>query len=165
VPLLTAVLVRASDQVVVRLRGEADLSTVGLLADALLRAAGCGTSRVVVDVAGATFWDCSGLHTLADFTAGLARAGRQCRIVAATRATRRLIALADFAPLLVLDGPLHDPGVARAAESTAPPLPEVAPAADLDPAPRAPISAHPAPAGRRADGRVPAGAIAARHWR
>ena len=71
---------------------------------------------VCVDVAGATFWDCSGLHVLAEVTADLAGAGRQCRIVGANRATRRLIALADFAPLLVLDGPLSDPGVARAAE-------------------------------------------------
>jgi anti-anti-sigma factor len=120
VPLLNVALVPARDLVVVRLTGESDMSTAGLLADALNQAAGLGSDSVVVDVAAVRFWDCSGLHALADFTAALARAGRQCRIVGATAATRRLVVLAGFAPALALDGPLHHPAVRPAAPAPAP---------------------------------------------
>jgi anti-anti-sigma factor len=106
VPQLTVALVPAPDQVVVRLTGEADLSTDGLLTDALDRAAGHGTRGVVVDVSCTRFWDCSGLHALADLTARLRAGGRQCRIVGATAPTRRLIAMARFTGALELDGPI-----------------------------------------------------------
>ena len=82
-PLLNVTLVPAPDQVVVRVTGDADLSTAPLIADALSQSAGLGTRQVVVDVAGTHFWDCSGLHALRDFTAELAAEGRSCRIVGA----------------------------------------------------------------------------------
>jgi anti-anti-sigma factor len=122
--LLNVALVPAPGLVVVRLTGESDLSTAGLLSDALTQAAGLGIDSVVVDVAAAQFWDCSGLHALADFTAELARAGRQCRIVGATAATRRLVVLAGFAPDLTLDGPVHHPAVR--------PTPDAPPAVRVD---------------------------------
>ena len=103
---LTVALVPGPDQVVVRLTGDADLSTAPIVADALNRAAGPGVRQVVVDVAGASFWDCSGLHALADFTGELAAAGRSCRIVGALAHTRRLIGLAHLTDRLVLDGAL-----------------------------------------------------------
>jgi anti-anti-sigma factor len=106
VPPLNVALVPGPDQVVVRLTGDADLSTVALIADALIQGAGLGTRHVVVDVAGARFWDCSGLRTLAAFTGDLAAAGRSCRIVGALAPTRQLIGLADLTDRLVLDGPL-----------------------------------------------------------
>jgi anti-anti-sigma factor len=106
VPPLTVALVPGPDQVVVRLTGDADLSTVPQVADALTQGAGHGTRQVVVDVAGAHFWDCSALHALASFTGELAAAGRSCRIVGALSDTRRLIGLADLADDLVLDGPV-----------------------------------------------------------
>jgi anti-anti-sigma factor len=90
--------------VVVRLIGDADLSTAPMVTDALSRAAGLHTPQVVVDVAGAHFWDCSGLHALACFTRELSVAGRACRIVGALPATRRLIAMANLAGRLQLDG-------------------------------------------------------------
>jgi anti-anti-sigma factor len=62
---------------------------------------------VIVDVAGVRFWDCSGLHALADLTAELAPAGRQVRLVGAGAQTRRLIAMADFSAVLELDGPVR----------------------------------------------------------
>ena len=105
-PPLTVALVPGPDQVVVRLTGDADLSTVPQVADALTQGAGHGTRQVVVDVAGAHFWDCSALHALASFTGELAAAGRSCRIVGALSDTRRLIGLADLADDLVLDGPV-----------------------------------------------------------
>jgi anti-anti-sigma factor len=104
VPLLTVALVPAPDRIVVRLTGETDLSTAQLLTDELAGAAARGTRSVIVDVSGVRFWDCSGLHVLADLTSELGRAGRQVRIVAAGRETRRLIAMADFSAALELDG-------------------------------------------------------------
>lgn len=106
-PLLTVALVPAPDRIVVRLTGETDLSTAPQLTAELARAAERGTRSVIVDVAGVRFWDCSGLHALADLTSALARAGRQVRLVGAGRQTRRLIAMADFGSALELDGPVH----------------------------------------------------------
>src|SRR4051795_2141533 len=96
-PLLNVALVPAPDRVVVRLTGEADLSTAPLIADALAQAGRLGTRQVVVDVAAARFWDCSGLHALMAFTSEMEEAGRSCRLVGAPACTRRLIALARLA--------------------------------------------------------------------
>jgi anti-anti-sigma factor len=133
VPPLNVALVPGPDQVVVRLTGDADLSTVALLGDGLIQGAGLGTRHVVVDVAGAHFWDCSGLRTLAAFTGNLTAAGRSCRIVGALAATRRLLALADLTDRLVLDGPLP----ALPAQPAVPPR-RGAPA-------HRPVSRHPVP--------------------
>jgi anti-anti-sigma factor len=108
VPLLNVALVPAPDQVVVRLTGEADLSSTPLLADALRQASSLGTRQVVVDVAAVRFWDLSGLYALVDFTADLAAFGRSCRIVAAPAATRRLIELAALGHAMNLDGRLDE---------------------------------------------------------
>jgi anti-anti-sigma factor len=188
VPQLNVALVPAPDQVVVRLTGEADLSTAPLLTDALAQAAGLGSARVVVDVAAARFWDCSGLHALADFTADLARAGRHCRIVGASAATRRLVVTAGFGPQLALDGPLHATGIGpepappRAPDRVAGPddppnvvaRPPAGPAAagrpEVDGAPvrgRLPVPEHTAPFRRRdteASGRCGA-LLTLRRWR
>ena len=130
-PLLTAALVPAPYQVVVRLTGDADLSTAPVVTQALSQAAGLGTPHVVVDVAAARFWDVSAVHALVAFTAELAAAGRACRIVGALRATRRLISAAQLTDRLHLDGPAP---VAR-------PLPRTD---DGMPA-RRPVSEHPVP--------------------
>src|SRR3954466_2541781 len=108
VPLLNVALVPAHDQVVVRLTGDADLSTVPLLADALAQAAGLGTRDLVVDIAAARFWDSSALRALATISAELSGAGRGCRVVGAGPATRRLIRAADPSDLRELDGPIPD---------------------------------------------------------
>ena len=106
-PPLTAVLVPAPDRIVVRFAGETDLSTAPSFSAELTRAAARGTRTVIVDVSGLRFWDCSGLHALADLTAELAQGGRHVRIVGAGAATRRLIAMADFTAALELDGPVQ----------------------------------------------------------
>ena len=108
-PQLTVALVPTPDQVVVRLTGESDLSTTALLTEALRRAEDHGTRVVVVDLARARFWDCSGLHALAELTARLRADHRECRLVGATAPTRRLIAMADFSAALELDGPVATP--------------------------------------------------------
>jgi anti-anti-sigma factor len=120
VPLLTVAHVPAPDRIVVRLTGETDLSTAPLLTRELARAAARGTPSVIVDVAGVRFWDCSGLHALADLTAELGRAGRDVRIVGAGPQTRRLIALADFSGALELDGLVQPAPPARRDPRTAP---------------------------------------------
>ena len=170
-PLLNVALVPAPDQVVVRLTGESDLSSKALLADALAQAAALGTGAVVVDVAAATFWDCSGLHVLADFTDDLARAGRRCRIVGATAATRRLVVLAGFAPALVLDGSVHLPAVASAPAAVPPvavPAPLAVPTVEDVERRRPPVPGHPAPGLRGAGARAGASRTAVltlRRWR
>src|SRR3954447_20209665 len=111
VPLLNVALVPAPDQVVVRLTGDADLSTVPLLSDALAQAARLGTRDLVADVAAARFRGTSALRALATVSSELGRAGRGCRIVGAGPAARRLIRAADLARPLDLDGP----GAGRAA--------------------------------------------------
>ncbi|WP_448624817.1 STAS domain-containing protein [Geodermatophilus sp. URMC 64] len=144
-PLLNVVLVPAPDQVVVRLTGDADLSTVPLLSDALAQAAGLGTPHLVVDVAAARFWDSSALRTLAEVGAELAGDGRGCRIVGAGAATRRLIRAAGLADVLTLDGPVYQ---------------RVAPEPDR-PA-RRPASLRTRPSLRPA--RTPVGAIPLHRW-
>lgn len=159
-PLLNVALVPAPDQTVVRLTGEVDMSSAGLLEDALLQAGRLESSSVVVDVAGVRFWDCSGLHALAEFTADLARGGRRCRVVGANPATRRLIVLADFAPALVLDGPVHLPAVTPGATVQRP--------GRTGDRRRPPVPEHPAPAGRRVEPSTvrPRGLVPAlRRWR
>jgi anti-anti-sigma factor len=108
VPLLNVALVPAPHQVVVRLTGEADLSSAPQLSDALVQAGGLGTRQVVVDVAAVRFWDLSGLYALIEFTADLAAEERSCRVVGAPAPTRRLIELAGLGAELNLDGPLRE---------------------------------------------------------
>nr|WP_239522359.1 STAS domain-containing protein [Geodermatophilus sabuli] len=128
-------LVPAPDQVVVRVTGDADVSTVARLTGALEEAAALGTGRVVVDVAGTRFRDSSGLQALTAFTAALAPAGRQCRVVGAPPATRRLVRAAGLADRLELDGPLAGADPVRPLRA---------------PAVTAPIPHLPAPPTRRA---------------
>jgi anti-anti-sigma factor len=120
VPHLRVALVPAPDQVVVRLTGDAETATVGRLTSALQEAAALGTRRVVVDVAGARFPDSSALHALTVFTADLAPTGRQCRVVGAPAATRRLVRTAGFADRLELDGPLTGDDPVRASATAVP---------------------------------------------
>ena len=109
-PLLNAAVIAAPDQVVVRFTGDADLSTLPLVTEALDEAAGLGTRQIVVDLAATRFWDCSGLHALCTLTSALTAAGRGCRIVGAPPATRRLIGAAALADHLDLDGPVQAAG-------------------------------------------------------
>ncbi|MGY1688620.1 STAS domain-containing protein [Geodermatophilus sp. SYSU D01105] len=147
-PHLRVALVPAPDQVVVRVTGDADTSTVDRLTTALQEAAALGTHRVVVDVAGARFADPSALHALTVFTAVLAPTGRQCRVVGAPAATRRLVRSAGLADRLELDGPLAGDDPVR---PTPTPAPAPAPVGAA-PAGRA-VTARPVRAARRAEDR------------
>jgi anti-anti-sigma factor len=103
---LQTAVVRAPDQVVVRLTGDVDVLVAPRLRRVLQEAAVAGHGAVVVDVAGARFRDCSGLQVLAVFTDALVPAGRRCRIVGAPAATRGLVRSAGLGERLELDGPV-----------------------------------------------------------
>jgi anti-anti-sigma factor len=148
VPHLRVALVPGPDQVVVRVTGDADTTAVDRLTTALQEAAALGSHRVVVDVAGASFRDSSALHALTVFTAVLAAAGRQCRVVGAPAATRRLVRAAGLADRLELDGPLAGEDPVRPNRT---PVPVAAPAG-ADPA-RSAVTTHPVRAARRAEER------------
>ena len=105
-PHLHIAVVPAPDQVIVRLTGEVGGAAAPRLTRALQQAAVTGRGAVVVDVAGARFGDCSGLHVLAEFTDELVPAGRRCRIVGAPAVTRRLVRAAGLGERLELDGPV-----------------------------------------------------------
>ncbi|MDP9430765.1 MAG: STAS domain-containing protein [Actinomycetota bacterium] len=113
-PHLQTAVVRAPDQVVVRLTGDVDVSTALRLTSALQETAVVGCGAVVVDVAGVRFGDCSGLQVLALFSDALVPAGRRCRIVGAPAAVRRLVRSAGLDGRLELDGPV-DPADPRPA--------------------------------------------------
>jgi anti-anti-sigma factor len=106
VPHLQLAVVRAPDQVVVRLTGDVDVHAASRLTRVLQDAAVVGHGAVVVDVAGASFRDCSGLQVLALFTDALVPVGRRCRIVGAPAATRHLVSAAGLDGRLELDGPV-----------------------------------------------------------
>ncbi|MGY1593044.1 STAS domain-containing protein [Geodermatophilus sp. SYSU D00708] len=149
-PHLRVALVPAPDQVVVRVTGDAETTTVDRLTTALQEAAALGTRRVVVDVAGTRFRDSSALHALTVFTADLVPAGRQCRVVGAPAATRRLVRAAGLADRLELDGPL-------AGEDPVRPFRTVVPAALPAPVGVAPARSavtRPVRAARRAEERL-----------
>jgi anti-anti-sigma factor len=102
VPLLTVTVSVAAttDAVVVRLRGEADISTAAQLNRDLRTAAAAGLP-VEVDLADVEFADSSCLTALSAFTSELRAAGRSCRLVGVSRRTRRLLELTDRLDLLV----------------------------------------------------------------
>jgi anti-sigma B factor antagonist len=99
VPLLTVDVAPAADRVVVRLTGEADLSTRPLLDRGLQDAAAAG-NPVEVDLGAVRFFDSSCLGTLGSFSARLSAGGRTCRLVGVPPRTRRIIDLAGLGDLL-----------------------------------------------------------------
>jgi anti-anti-sigma factor len=97
--MLTVAVDPAADRVVVRLSGEADLSTRPLLARGLTEAAAAG-DPVEVDLGGVRFFDSSCLGALGAFSAELRARGRRCRLVGVPPRTARIIDLAGLGDLL-----------------------------------------------------------------
>lgn len=98
-PLLTVVIAPTADRVVVRLAGEADLSTRAVLAQGLQDAADAG-DPVEVDLRAVRFCDSSCLGTLGTFSTRLGASGRSCRLVGVPPRTRRIIDLAGLGDVL-----------------------------------------------------------------
>jgi anti-anti-sigma factor len=89
----------ATDAVVVRLSGEADISTAPQL-DRDLRTAAAAGLPVQIDLTDVQFADSSCLTALSAFTADLRATGRSCRLVGVSRRTRRLFELTGRTDLL-----------------------------------------------------------------
>ena len=75
------------------LRGELDLSTVGILATAVDAALGTGARHLVLDLGGLVFVDGTGLHALADADARARGEGRGVSFVHVPEQVRRCAAL------------------------------------------------------------------------
>jgi anti-anti-sigma factor len=99
VALLEVVVVPGVEGAVVRLSGEADLSTYEQLLAGLRAAAALDSAVVLVEAAPLRFCDCSALRALASFAAELRAAGRSCRLVSASRRMWRLLELAELSDL------------------------------------------------------------------
>ena len=85
----------------VAVHGEVDVSSAGVVQVAVDEARQAGCSDVVVDLAGVTFMDLSGLRVLhAAATDGISLVVRN-----PTRLVRRVIDLAGMAELLPVEGP------------------------------------------------------------
>lgn len=97
--MLAVAVTEDADRVVVRLSGEADLSTRAVLAAELPRAASAA-GTVELDIAGVRFWDTSCFAPLSALHAALDADGRTCRLVDVPPRTRRLIQLAGWTELL-----------------------------------------------------------------
>jgi anti-sigma B factor antagonist len=100
VPLLELDVVADAGGVVVRLSGEADLSTAEQLAAGLRAAAGHDSGAVLLDGSGLRYCDLSAVRTMTAFAAELRSSGRHCRLVAASARVRRLLQLAGLTDLL-----------------------------------------------------------------
>ena len=93
------VCVAAPDSVVVRLIGEADLSTTPQL-DRVLRSAAAAAGDVEIDLADVRFYDSASLGALSAFDSAQRAAGRRCRFVGVPPRTRRLLELTGRTDLL-----------------------------------------------------------------
>jgi anti-sigma B factor antagonist len=77
----------------VRLDGELDLSTAATFQDAVLELMENGWSTILVDLAGLTFMDSSGLRTAFELDTEASRRGIALRLTGATEDVQRLFAL------------------------------------------------------------------------
>jgi anti-anti-sigma factor len=77
----------------VRPLGEIDLSTVGGLRSKIDECVAAGWERVVLDLRGVTFMDCTGLHLVLDADAAARAAGWELVIVEGPRAVQRVFEL------------------------------------------------------------------------
>jgi anti-anti-sigma factor len=97
---LHVVVCPSTEAVRIRVSGELDISTVGVLREALSAEAAAGGSAVVeVDMAATEFCDSVGLCALATARAELQESGRTLTIVNASRPVRRVLDLSGMGPL------------------------------------------------------------------
>ena len=97
---LHVVVCASADAVRIRVSGELDISTVGVLRDTLSAEVAAGGPAVVeVDMAATEFCDSVGLCALATARAELQDAGRTLTIVEASKPVRRVLDLSGLGPL------------------------------------------------------------------
>ncbi len=100
---------QVSDDGVVVVSGDLDATNAPSLQDTFDDLSNRAHQRVVLDVAGLTFLDSSGLRVIAATRADFGRLGRSLAIRGASTPTRRLLAMAGLVPLLEIDDPDDDP--------------------------------------------------------
>jgi anti-sigma B factor antagonist len=96
---------RDADRAVLSLTGDLDLATVPMLREAALTAlstAGCAT--LVLDLAGLTFLDSTGIGCWIELRNLAVDAGQNLELAAVPPAARRTVRIAGLAPLFGLDG-------------------------------------------------------------
>ena len=84
----------------VKPRGELDIATAGLLEAGLLRAEATSAPTVVLDLAGVSFIDSTGLRTLLSAHARSRQDGDRLRIVGASEQARKLFTIAGVLELV-----------------------------------------------------------------
>jgi anti-sigma B factor antagonist len=84
------------DAVIVAPRGELDMATVGAVEQELRRARSHGAAKVVLDLAGLSFMDSSGLHLVARWTEDASRDGFHFEVGEGPPAVRRVFELAGM---------------------------------------------------------------------
>ena len=90
---------RRDDEIVVRLRGELDVSNVADLREAMRAILANPPSTVVVDAAGLEYVDCAGLSVLVSARQQLARQGRKLTIVDPQPLVRRRLTITGWTTL------------------------------------------------------------------
>ena len=84
---------RGDDGIVVAVSGEVDVCTEALLQQALLRIMDEHGARLLLDVSGVSFMDCAGLRALLTTRRRAELHGGFIRLIAVSRAVRRIIEL------------------------------------------------------------------------
>lgn len=106
---------RDGDQISLRMWGEHDRSTVGLISTALVDAIDTDDCDVAVDLSGVSFMDCSTVGALIHGRGLLVSRDRRLTVRFPSRSQRRLLELCGLAELIESDRPGEAPGGAPAA--------------------------------------------------
>ncbi len=101
------------DRCVVRLAGDLDLCSAGLLEENLTALLDSGCRDITVDLSRLAFCDCAGLSALIGARLALGREGGDLTLAGATGQVRRIIELAGFLETCDIDG--VPPSAGRAA--------------------------------------------------
>jgi anti-anti-sigma factor len=115
-PALTILVRRAGIRTVVVLRGEADLSTMSILSDALSRVVALGAGDVVVDLVETEFIDCGSVRSFAVCRRLMDGQGRKLTFRSPSRLAALVLAAFGLGDLITTQNPLpafgraHRPG-------------------------------------------------------
>ncbi|HWG01241.1 MAG TPA: STAS domain-containing protein [Trebonia sp.] len=92
-PLLRVLLCAAGGDAVLRLAGEIDMTTVGVVTEAMERCLADTPARMTIDLGAVTFCDCAGARTLRRAVRRAAASGVSVRLTAPTAPVRRILSL------------------------------------------------------------------------
>ncbi|BBH68916.1 hypothetical protein ACTI_56010 [Actinoplanes sp. OR16] len=108
-------IVRIDDGTVIRLhlRGELDLATTDLVEDQVARALDDGPSKLILDVAGLTFCDSSGIDMFLNAHGLAAERGVDLRVSRPRGIVRRSLDVTGVLPMLTRGQTLNRPAASR----------------------------------------------------